>query len=473
MKKMIPIPIPDRSLQSLGTFPPQSITAFQGESTLDKFSIAKTIATRTKNITGKAFPTMSVRDGYTQQSTTLPGRITGLVSWKDTELQAIANGNWYKMLSGAWSSISSGLNTTAMWSMCNFQGNFTGTNVLASNGVDPVKKYDGTTVSNLLNAPAGMNYITQHDNRVYGAIGQKVSFSALRKAEDWTTVDDAGEIVVETGGSTITGLIAGSRHLMVFKNNSLHELWGTNPANYKMDMIASDIGIVSHQAGVTIEDTPYWLDMYGIYMYGGSRPRKDFSLPMKGYIERMNRANMQKASAGTDGKNLFISLPLDSSTECDTTLVFNREFNIWTVYKDITPTIYAFMNGTMHTGTTAGNVIKWDGNVADNGSLVNWEWVSAPFGGHSNAQKIQWYRMWFVANVPVGSSMSVFVSKSAEGDSDWTLIQSISPNGLQSGRMILPIASLANANWMRVRFAGSGPCTVNSIDIQQRELPMY
>ena len=473
------IDIPNRELQSIGVQPPQSLRMFKGVSTLDPLSMDKSYSPQLKNLSGSGFPGLQTRPGYTALGAALTGRILGLGVWKDQQLHAAANGVWSKWNGTTWDTLGSSLNTSAMWSFCNFQGNFADINLLGANGVNAVKKWDGTTLTDLSGAPAEAKYIDQHDNRVYVAKKNAgtnnyntVAFSALRKATDWTTLDDAGEIVVETdNGEEINGLKAGNRHLLIFKPSSVHELWGTNPLNYQRETVATDIGLLSNQCAVVIQGTVYWMDRNSAYLYGGARPRKDFALPVKGYYDNMNPAALSKASAGTDGTNLYLSIP-STGTEADTVLEYDTQYQVWYVWKDLTPTLFANMAGDWYLGDSLGRVLKMGGST-DNGAVINYEWVSSPFGGGSLAQRLQWYRMWYVADVPAGSSMNVYLSKSAEGDVDWTLVKSVSANELQSGRIIIPINTVANANWVRVKFAGSGPMKITEFDYQQRELPMY
>ena len=93
--------------------------------------------------------------------------------------------------------MANGLNASAKWSFTNFKGNFTDVSLVAANGKDPVKVYNGTTITNLANAPTGMNYVVGHENRLYGAVKNTLHYSALRKATDWSTVDESGQIVIK------------------------------------------------------------------------------------------------------------------------------------------------------------------------------------------------------------------------------------------------------------------------------------
>lgn len=63
----------------------------------------------------------------------------------------------YKLNNGTWTTVLSGLDTSAEWSFCNFQGNLSGINLIGANGVDPIKRYDGNTAQNLSGAPVDLD----------------------------------------------------------------------------------------------------------------------------------------------------------------------------------------------------------------------------------------------------------------------------------------------------------------------------
>lgn len=466
------IQIPDRSWQDMGLLPPQTIRAFKGVNTLDKFSIDPSFATRMSNLTGgSAFPALKTRQGTTLVGAALPARVTGLSLWQDKELHAIAGGTWYRFTGGTWNSLVTGLSTTATAYFVNFKGDLPQISLLMTNGVDAARYYNGTTVQTLNGIPAGVNFIDQHDGRVFAVKGNTVSHSALRKAQDWTALDDSGQFEVETeNGELINGIKAGTRHLMIFKPSSFHELWGTSPLNFQLQTISTDIGLLNNNAIAVVQGTPYWADSKAVYSYGGSIPRKDFSTPIKGYIDGMNLQQTSKVSAGASGNSFYLSIPYGTATEPDTVLEYDTIFQVWYVYKNMSPTVFCDYDNVLHFGDTAGNIFNITGTT-DNGAAIPFEWVSPPIGSGALSQRAQWYRLWYVCDVPAGSTLNLYLSKEAEGE-DWTLVKTIVGSDLQTGRVIIPLNSVANANWVRVRVSGSGPVQISELDYQRRELPM-
>lgn len=461
----------------VSVLPPKVMREFKGESQLDAFNIPHQFAVRTKNLTGAGYPSLVTRSGHTLLGASIAGagRILGLTAWKDSEIHLVTNGSWYKWTGSAWSNLKTGLNSAAQWHFTNFIGNYADVALIATNGVDAPQLYKGTTVGALPNAPAGLNYIAQHNNRLYGAVGNTVNFSALRKAEDWSTVNEAGAIVVEsTDGQTINGLRAGDRHLLVFKPSSVYELWGNGPSSYELQIVADDIGLLNNRCSTIVNGMVYWMDANGVYMYGGSRPRKDFSLPVESYIKGMNKAQAAKASMGSKGNTLYVTIPYGTETEAQTTLEFDTTSNTWYVWRGIEPTVYAQVNGTMYIGNTSGRVMKIDGSATDNGTGIDWEWVSGPLTGESTTQKIKLYRMWYNADIPSGSTMNIYLSKDAAGDASWVLVKALTSADPDQGRFAVPYDSgYVNASWLRIRITGTGPMKLTEMNYQERELPMY
>lgn len=459
-----------------GVMEPIPIRQFKGvwNNDDDGFTLADGYAQDMRNISSHSFPALSLHSGYSLLGDNLGGRVTGLLKWQETELHAVVGGTWQKWTGSAWSSVATGLSASAECSFANFKGNLAGINLIMSNGFDPIKRYDGSTVQNLSGAPAAGNFIEQHDNRLYCAVGNIISFSALSKADDWSTAKDAGQLVLETNnGQQIIGLRAGNQHLTVFKNSSIHELYGTGPNNYRLIEVANDIGAYSNKAIVNAAGTLYFISNH-IYQYaGGSRPDWGFSKPVQNYINGINPAATDKCVVGTNGKNVFFAIPYGTATDCNMILEYDTAYGVWYVHDGIEPTHMVRMGANWYAGDDVGNVYQMETGQTNNGNPIAWKWVSPPYGAEMLAKRTNWYNLWIIVDLPVGSTLNVSLSKLSSGDTDWTLVKAITAqSGLQSARIIIPLAMVALSNFMRVKFDGTGPFRIFEFDRQMREMPI-
>lgn len=467
-----PIPIQNVEYQSLGVVNVGPINRFMGVTTLDPYNAPPGTAASIKNLSGAGgvFPALAVRPGFAAVGSSFGAPVKGMGLHKNNELHAVAGGAWRRYSGGAWTSLVTGLSTTAPWSFTNFKGNLAAINLIGVNGIDTPRKYDGTTVTALAGLPAGVNFkiIDQHDNRLYASDGKAVYFCALRKPEDWTTVDDAGQIVIETNtGEDVCAIKAGMKHLMVFKPNMFAELWGTGPHNYQLQAI-SETGAVGLEAVAIYGQTGYWIHATGAFEYTGGLPRKEFSLPVAGYFASMNKAAMSGACAVATKDSVLFSIPTGASTVNDTTLEYLPDYGIWSVWQDFAPASWAYWNGLQTYGDGTGVY-----QATTNNAGVSWEWISPPFGAGPYSGTHQWYKLWHVIDVPAGSTLNVYVSTKAEGNNtgDWTPITSSAPIG-SGKRMILPLQQIANSNFLRVKLTGTGSVKLHELNIQQREMPL-
>jgi hypothetical protein len=451
---------------------------FRGINKLDAFSIADEYATDMKNLTSDNYPAFSTRPGFSLLGSAFSNPILGLGSWKNSELHTVSNGQWYRYTGGAWGSLLSGLNASADWSFTNFKGNLTDINLIGANGTDAVSRYDGSTVQTLTGAPANANYITTYSNRLFAAVGNTIHACELNVPTNWTTGIDADSDpfqinVNTTDGETVCALKPGIGHVTIFKPNSMHELFGEDISNVRIETIDLEVGAINNQSVVTLNGILFIIHRTGIYRYGGgTRPSRDFSQPVQWYIDNMNTTARNKCAAGTDGQKLYFSIPMDSSTTNDTVLVYDPKFDMWTVWKDFTTLHMATSTFNMYMGMQDGRVVQM-GGITDNGAPIAWERIFKPMGSMSLNKLIRWFKLWFLADVPSGSTFNVYLSPSATGDSDWTLVGSIPSNaGYQSARIILTPTQIANANYVRMKIAGVGPATCYEIDRDQREFPL-
>jgi hypothetical protein len=467
---------------SIKSRPPIVQRTFKGINKLDPFSISPEYATDMQNMSAAKFPWLSVKPGYSLVGATLAARVLGLGVWKQTELVAVSGGQWSKSTSGAWSAITGGdsVNTSANYSFCNFKGNLTEIDLIGANGVDSVKRYNGSSVQNLTNAPVAANFIETYSDRLWlVTAGNQLNFSGYRQADNWNTVlgdaADPGFIIVETNdGENISGVKSGPRRLVIFKPNSMFDLFGSSAEDFTLQQKSGDVGAVSNQAITTIGTTMYFVHTTGIYEYGGGpRPDKQFSAIVQNYVDRINPAAVSKCCAGTDGVTLYIGLPIDSATEPDHILEFNTLYGTWNVWKDYAPLNIAIMKDTAYIGGVEGQIRKVGDTTSDNGTAIVSKYVSKPYGAESLSQRILWLRAWFVANVPAGSTLNVYLSKKDSGDSDWVLVNSIPADSvLESSRVMIPTNVATNANWIRYKLEGTGPYDIIEFAREERQMPI-
>lgn len=450
-----------------GLLAPIPIRDFKGLNGFDPLSIGDNYFTDMQNMTTDDYPAISTRPGYSVIGSG-GSRVLGMGAWKDRELHVVFNdGTWRRWNGSTWGTLASGLSTSAEWSFTNFQGNLSDVNLIGCNGVDPVKKYDGSSVSNLSGAPQNGKYMTTYQNRLWCAVGKELWACALDQPTTWAkfsgNLDDSYRKKIESRRGEDINMLSGSlSKLTIGMPGSLHELYGSLPSDFNTKLITEDTGLENHKAAITQEGFMRFMHSSGVYEYGGGTPpEKSFSEVVGKFLTGIT----DQSAAGSDGNKLYFNIPPGQL------MVYDPRSGIqaWSKWSGIQAVHFAVLQNKLYIGDAQGRVLRMEGTT-DAGSAIEWAAITKPFNGGSVAQKMRWYKMWMV--VELTGSMQIHLSPSIQGE-DWTLVQTISGTGTQVRRVIIPVASFARENWIRVKFSGTGWVKIHEFTRQTRQLPLY
>lgn len=461
--RVIQYPIPP--IQSIDNISLNFIREFRGLNTFDPLAIGDNFWTDVSNLDSSAFPFTSVRPGYTVVGQ-FGTRVLGLAAWKGIEIHAIFDdGTWRRLDGTSWTTLKSGLSTTAEWSFTNFQGAWDQVNLVGANGVDGLHRYDGITVQTFGDAPANINYLTTYQNRIWGAFGNEIRACRLDNGEQWnhfpgTEEDSYGKTIESDRGESINFLSGSLSKLTIGFPNSVRELYGGLPSDFADKLITDDEGFANNRSGITQNGTLSFLHRTGIYQYsGGSLPSSEFSEIIGNYP-----LNLSAAAAGTDGKKLYFQAGNDL-------VVFDSRTDIyaWHIWRGINATCFLYTDA-LYIGDTQGRVLKI-GGTTDNGNPISWHAVSKVFSGDVYAQRNRWYKLYLTADLAAGSTLNVSLSKSVDGE-DWEIVQSVTGNGLGSTKILVPVGKYALEQYVRIRLDGTGYMKLYEITRQTRTLPL-
>jgi hypothetical protein len=405
------------------------------------------------NVDSFLYPTLSVRDGFTQHSAK-GSYINHLTKFNGALVLANSQGI-YKYSGGSWQTIYEfgSADNTRFWDSVVFMDKLY---FLAKDL--QLREYDGTTVNTMSAAPTGTNKLTSHANRLYIVKDNTLYYSALRKPSDWSTVDDAGQIVVETSdGEKMSALVSYADHVMVFKKYTYHELFGTGPKNYTMREGAK-IGAVSNRAIVEVNGVLYWLGTDGVYAYLGGAAPDLISKDIDPVIRSINPSYYDHCVMGTDGRFLYLTLVTDGNTMPNVTWKYDTQRRSW--WKESYVATAFYLDGqTFYFGTVDGKLYK-KGGVNDNGIAISWEAITKPYIDGDEITKKVMHRLYVVADIDAGSTLEAYYSPDAEGE-NWIKAGSITPTGtLQNAR--IPIIGVPS-EWIRIKLKGTGRAKIHRL----------
>ena len=210
----------------------------------------------------------------------------------------------------------------------------------ATGTADPV----ATGIAHLSQIPSQPKLLVSHTNRLFCATNDPTPppdtlyVSDVLDGESWDLLGNS--IRVGSGdGDPITALLPWfGFKLLVFKERSVWSV-DANPAqavaDWEIKLINNRTGCIAHQTAQQVGPDVLFLSRNGVIslstIEAGAQTdiSSPISAPINDYIERINKTHIGKACAGYYRNRYMLSVPLDSSTTPDTTLVFNAEQRSW------------------------------------------------------------------------------------------------------------------------------------------------
>lgn len=152
------------------------------------------------------------------------------------------------------------------------------------------------------------------------------------REDDWIDID------VGKDGDQITALVPYRDHLLIFKNNSVHALYGDSPETFTVVNLSNDFGCLEQEAVVATPFGVFFFDQNsGVWQWDGARFVWRFenmnSLLREDIIPPDDRANV---TLGWVNNRLYVGVPYEgTTTERGRTLVYDPAIGqngVWCEY---------------------------------------------------------------------------------------------------------------------------------------------
>ena len=347
--------------------------------------LSATQFSESENMDIDKFGAIITRRGTVIVGATLTNPIRGL-AFMDTptteQLLTVSNGVLYKSTGSTFSSVSGYTPATA--NDVNF-AQLIDKVYMTDNSVN-VYSYNGTAVTDegtTSSDPPKCKFIATHTNRIFAAntenFNDEVAASDLLDGGTWAS---SFQFRVGGGeGDPITGIVSWYNfNLLVFKTRSIHVV-STTPtestaANWQVHRIDNTVGCVGHRTIAQAGPDVFFLARDGIrtvrtILAGAqSSVSEPISIPIDDIIGRINWGYASKCCATFWDNKYMLSVPLDSSTTNNYTIIYNTVSRSWSGYwTGWTPNAFCVSsfsdNPKMVFGDSSGNVLTWQDFVEE------------------------------------------------------------------------------------------------------------
>lgn len=318
----------------------------------------------------------------------------------------------------------------------------------------------GVTDAKLKNARVykscpNLTHVMEYGNRLWGTCDDDntIRCSKLGDPTDWEYFQnesiDAYAATQGTEGKW-TGCAAYSTHLLFFKENYVHKVYGSYPAEFQIvTQEANGIEAGSAKSVAIIEDNVFYKSRIGIMVYSGDRPE---------LISAKFAASVYKnVVAGSNRRKYYASLQLEDGTR--ELIVFDASQGVWHKEDDVNATAFVFIDESLIFSDIDGRLWIVDGE--DNSDDVEWFAELGPFDEFVEDKKVV-SRLKARYTLDPGAYMDVFV-KTDQGD--YQMVAEFSDDYDRAG-VIKIIPTRCDKYWIRLE--GKGRCRVESLVRQYR-----
>ena len=228
--------------------------------------------------------------------------------------------------------------------------------------------------------PSNVKFVDTHKRRVFMANSSagtnRLHYSAVDNAEDWTTANDAGFIDIGQGdGDHISGIASMGSILVIFKTRSTWALYGTGPGNFSVRQLSPSVGCVANKTIVKCDKFCLFLSVDGVYSVNSDGVVL-VSYNIKPTVDSITTAARAIACAGKMKTQYWLAIDTDADGVNDEVYVLDYVLGSWGRYTNKKENVfYRLADGTLLSGGADTDVIRQHNTTDnDNGSAISMSW---------------------------------------------------------------------------------------------------
>ena len=292
-----------------------------------------------------------------------------------------------------------------------------------------------------------LDYICESNYRLWGTKGNLIYSSKYMDPLNFNSMDgssgDSYTIEVATDGE-FTGCIPYSSHICFFKENVLHKLFGSKPANFQL--VTSQVYGVqagSERSMCIINETLIYKGVGGVYAYSGGVPEL--------ISAKFGLARFSNACATSDGERYYISMRQGDAWHL---MVYDVMRGIWLREDGCECVDMGFHEGHVYLLRRNGELLRVDNSLPVDD--VEWSATFCPFSETVNERK--GYSK-FHLRLELGAKSWLTLEVKRDYDTVWHKVYST--HNEKARTVTVPILP-ARCDSVEIRLRGKGECKVRT-----------
>lgn len=319
--------------------------------------------------------------------------------------------------------------------------------------VDVTIKFASLSITRV--APT-LDYVTEWNNRLWGCSNKDntIYASKLGDPTNWqfyqaTALDS---FAAEQGSNgRWTGIGKFSTHLMFFKEDCIHKVYGNFPSEFQVvTQVCSGCEEGSSKSIVTMEDGVLYKSRRGIMGYSGGIPVLISSA--------FGNAKYHSAVAGTDGRKYYVSM-LDKEGVSHL-FAYDQELQTWHKEDNLNVRDFEWHDGRLCYVDHGDKIMCMD--VGDFDSELEWMAEFGPFDEYIEEQKI-YSVLKFRYKLDEGATLKIEI---ATDEGEYETMEEVATSDEQTGYSeITP----RRCDRFSIRMSGTGRCIVKTLTREFRQ----
>lgn len=225
-------------------------------------------------------------------------------------------------------------------------------------------------------------------------------------------------------GQRVTGLGFFQDVLIVFKEDSIYQLYFDASGGFVVERITNSYGAVNHGAIVSVENDCYFLTEKGIYVLGNepnyfaSIRTNELSSRVKPLLQRINTEYWSRCRAYYHDDRYFLTVPIGASEECNAMIVYDRRFYAWSYWTNIAAndmTVFKDSSNETHfyfTEYGTNDVCEFTPGVYnDKGEAIEAVFITRAFEGKQVDKEKYWYSLRPIFRLTTGAVQISFIAE--------------------------------------------------------------
>jgi hypothetical protein len=305
-----------------------------------------------------------------------------------------------------------------------------------------------TTIARLV---PDMSRVCEHENRVWGCyVDRTIYASKLGNPFNWYQYEgvetDSYAVDVGTDGG-FTGICKYENHVIFFKPDHIHELYGYKPSNFQIiTNHVEGLGIPegAHDSIVVVGGAVYYLSESGFARYTGSTPQV--------ISDNLNMIPVD-AEAGTDGRKVYFTCRAPDSQ--NHLFVYDPERGFWFREDNLRAVKFASDRNTLYCIGTDHKLYKFNSGAEEIAWNLETEDFSVAVGEKQKISKIK-----VTAELAAGSSMTVSASYDHAAYVDLQTVTTAEKKTFAV--LVIP----HRAEFVRIKVAGTGAAKIYGLELE-------